>query len=506
VDSAVTGLTWKEPIHAIRVIADNVTAPPGSPAVGDSYVVASVATGAWTGLEDRLVVWDGSVWVDIEGATLAVDDRLLITGGVGTASNDAGAAAGSFATHENKIATVTGTGPLTYSFQVPSDGWAVLVDAHSTPGPNDNSGYVYDSTDTAWNQFTGAGTINAGAGLTKSGNTLDVGAGNGIAVAADSVAVQADGTTGGNIQPVNVVANGVGLDVSAIAGTGLEADGSANLRLAAQGTGIAGGAGSTLSFDATAADGAGLSGTGAVLTVVAATATSAQRYGGLTVDLNAAGTATGAGAAGYIGIDTDDSTVGINASNRLIVKAAGITETQIASSAIGNGLTGGSGSVIAALAAPNDGITIDGTGIGVNPAHLVFGGGGSAILDGDALVISWVPTNYTRDAGPAEAPDVTALTAHLKGIDDAISAAGGTPRQETVTTQNITGTDTALTDTLNNTPSSAVSVKLYLNGILQVQGAGQDYTVSGTTITWLANTGTAVDMDTTDVLVAVYES
>jgi hypothetical protein len=59
--------------------------------------------------------------------------------------------------------------------------------------------------------------------------------------------VNPDSTTGGNTQPVSVAANGVGLDVSAIAGTGLEADGSANLRLATQGNGIAGGAGSTLS-------------------------------------------------------------------------------------------------------------------------------------------------------------------------------------------------------------------------------------------------------------------
>jgi hypothetical protein len=39
-----------------------------------------------------------------------------------------------------------------------------------------------------------------------------------------------------------------------------------------------------------------------------------------------------------------------------------------------------------------------------------------------------------------------------------------------------------------------------------MQGAGLDYTISGTTITWLANTGTAPDMVNTDLLVAVYDS
>lgn len=86
------------------------------------------------------------------------------------------------------------------------------------------------------------------------------------------------------------------------------------------------------------------------------------------------------------------------------------------------------------------------------------------------------------------------------------SSAAGTPRQEAVTTENITGTDTALSDTLDNTPTSNASVELFLNGVLQIQGSGEDYTISGSTITWLANTGTAVDMETTDDLIAVYES
>jgi hypothetical protein len=75
---------------------------------------------------------------------------------------------------------------------------------------------------------------------------------------------------------------------------------------------------------------------------------------------------------------------------------------------------------------------------------------------------------------------------------------------ETVTTQNITGTDTALTDELNATPIGSIAV--FLNGVLQLEGAGNDYTVSGTAITWLANTGTAVDMDTTDVMLVIYHS
>jgi len=86
------------------------------------------------------------------------------------------------------------------------------------------------------------------------------------------------------------------------------------------------------------------------------------------------------------------------------------------------------------------------------------------------------------------------------------SGAAGTQRQENVTTQAITNSDTALSDTLDYTPVSSTSVQLCLNGVCQQQGAGKDYTISGTTITWLASSGTAVDMETTDVLVARYVS
>lgn len=82
-----------------------------------------------------------------------------------------------------------------------------------------------------------------------------------------------------------------------------------------------------------------------------------------------------------------------------------------------------------------------------------------------------------------------------------------TYHQEAVLTQNITGTDTALGDTLDAPPVSKASVLLFLNG--QQMQKDFDYTVGGAgdqTITWLADTGTAPDMTTSDVLVAYYVS
>ena len=86
------------------------------------------------------------------------------------------------------------------------------------------------------------------------------------------------------------------------------------------------------------------------------------------------------------------------------------------------------------------------------------------------------------------------------------SQTGATCRQEAVTAQNITNADTALTDLLDNTPLSATSVHLYLNGVHQSQGAGKDYTIASKTITWLASTGTAVDMVSTDEIIVSYLS
>ena len=41
----------------------NLTAPPGSPASGDTYIVAASATGAWAGKDGQVALWDGAAWV-----------------------------------------------------------------------------------------------------------------------------------------------------------------------------------------------------------------------------------------------------------------------------------------------------------------------------------------------------------------------------------------------------------------------------------------------------------
>ena len=78
--------------------------------------------------------------------------------------------------------------------------------------------------------------------------------------------------------------------------------------------------------------------------------------------------------------------------------------------------------------------------------------------------------------------------------------------QELITTETINNSDQALADTLDNTPKTNASVVLYLNGVKQDQGAGLDYTISGSTITWLASSGSAVNLNTNDDMSVTYVS
>lgn len=158
-----------------------------------------------------------------------------------------------------------------------------------------------------------------------------------------------------------------------------------------------------------------------------------------------------------------------------------------------------------------------GAGLTLNVNDLdVVAGDASIVVNANDIVVGVLQTDAmhgVRGGGTQHANAIAAGAAgfmtgadktKLDNIDTGATAT--TPQQEAVTTENISGTDTALTDTLNNTPFSAASVVLFLNGVMQKQGAGFDYTISGSTITWLQSTGTAVKMKTSHRLDATYMS
>lgn len=41
----------------------DLATPPGSPAAGDTYIVATAPTGVWVGKEGQVAVWTGTAWV-----------------------------------------------------------------------------------------------------------------------------------------------------------------------------------------------------------------------------------------------------------------------------------------------------------------------------------------------------------------------------------------------------------------------------------------------------------
>lgn len=145
--------------------------------VKDSVRAASAAAGT--------LASDFTNGLAIDGVTLGTGDRILIKDQA-TAS-------------ENGIYVVAASGAPTRASDMDaagelSGGTFVFVEEGTS---NADSGFVVTSngaltigTDAnTWTQFSGAGQLTAGTGMTKLGNTLDVGAGNGIVVNADTVQI-----------------------------------------------------------------------------------------------------------------------------------------------------------------------------------------------------------------------------------------------------------------------------------------------------------------------------
>lgn len=145
----------------------------------------------------------------MDGVTLVQGDRILL--------KDQAAPA------ENGIYVVglvtTGTAPLTRSADANTDpevtsGMFTFV---SEGTANGNNGFVLTTDDPivvgttglVFSQFSGAGQIDAGAGLTKTGNQLNVGAGTGITVNANDIQISASYAGQNTIVTLGTIATGV---------------------------------------------------------------------------------------------------------------------------------------------------------------------------------------------------------------------------------------------------------------------------------------------------------
>lgn len=135
----------------------------------------------------------------VDGVALIAGDRVLVKNQTAGAANGIYVVAAGAWSRADDADSNTEVGPGLFTFveegTVNADsGWVLTNDGTVT----------LDTTALTFVQFSGAGQINAGAGLSKSGNTLDVGAGTGITVDADTV-----GLTGQALALHNLASNGI---------------------------------------------------------------------------------------------------------------------------------------------------------------------------------------------------------------------------------------------------------------------------------------------------------
>lgn len=135
----------------------------------------------------------------VDGVALAVGNRVLVKNQTNGAENGIYVVQSGAWTRSTDADTATDLSSGTFVFVEQGtanadSGWVLSTEDPITIG----------TTSLTWVQFSGAGQITAGNGLTKTGNTLDVGAGTGIAVAADSV-----GLTGQALALHNLATNGL---------------------------------------------------------------------------------------------------------------------------------------------------------------------------------------------------------------------------------------------------------------------------------------------------------
>ena len=177
VDSVASGLDLKCSSHAATTANLSADYSNGSSGVGATLTNNSTQAA-----------------FSIDGQTMVADERVLIkdqsTGaqnGIYTVSTVGSGSTNWVLTRATDFDTSTEITSGAFTFvetgsSYADSGWVMTTDGTVTVG----------TTSLAWSQFSGAGQITAGDGMTKSGNTLNVGAGSNLLVSADAVAMCSD--------------------------------------------------------------------------------------------------------------------------------------------------------------------------------------------------------------------------------------------------------------------------------------------------------------------------
>ena len=229
--TSITGLDVGSSSATTRTAGDSTTA------IATTAFVSTAVANAKAGLDVKESVKAATTanitlsnTQTIDGVALAVNDRVLVKNQTTGAENGIYLVQSAAWTRAADFNSSTNVTPNAFVFVEQGttnadSGWTLTNDTAITVG----------TTALTFVQFSGAGQITAGNGLTKTGNTLDVGAGTGISVGADSV-----GLGGQALAFHNLAINGLVARTAADTVTARTLTGTANRLTITNGDGIAG--------------------------------------------------------------------------------------------------------------------------------------------------------------------------------------------------------------------------------------------------------------------------
>lgn len=450
----------------------------------NKFYVDSVASGldiknscrvATIGSETMTVVSGAVTQINgltVDGVTLAVNDRILIknapaTTGAASATNSNQPANGIYRVTANTTnLTVTRDTDADSNAEVTS-GLFTFITAGTT---NTALGFVLitqgsitlNSTALQFTQFSAATQITAGAGLGQTGNAFDVNVvTNRTAITGDAVDISANYVGQGSITTVGTITsgtwNGGVIDVQR-GGSGRN---SATVHMP-----ICGGTGSTTAHQSVAASGTA----GQALIYQGAAAIPAWAALNLSVSTSVTGVLAGVnGGTGQSSYTQGDI---------LYAATTGNTLSKLTIGAAGTVLKGGSNPSWGAVSLTADvsgtlPIANGGTGLNTTPTN-------GQLLIGNTATNSYVRATLTSTDG-----SVT-ITNGNGSIDLTVSSGTSLTAAKFIFNETPTGTvdGTNTVFTLAQAPVTG-KVMVFVNGVLQ-KGASNDYSIAGSTITFLS--------------------
>lgn len=222
-------------------LANPPTIRAGIPATtvnASTFIYAS--SGAWNGLDGRVVSWSGTGWIDVIKRQIRGDNTVGVGNGdrfgVYIEKNPAigypvNPSAGGLITADGKIASALlvepGSFAVTWSFYSPIEPDAVFI--HGVNSQHYGHSYTFRgswgtgayNTNYAWIEFSGPAAVVDGAGLKYTGNIMNIGAGTGITVGADVVSLDVAYTNGAYVRRDGTTAATAAIPMGGFKVTGL---------------------------------------------------------------------------------------------------------------------------------------------------------------------------------------------------------------------------------------------------------------------------------------------